>query len=56
MRIIAFIDEADTVKKIHDHIGESSQPPRIEQAKIDWREGRFPKVPGDEDAFIALPG
>lgn len=33
MRIIAFIDEADTVKKILDHIGESSQPPRITPAR-----------------------
>lgn len=28
---------------------------RIEQAKRDWREGRFPKVPGDEEEFIPLP-
>ncbi len=28
---------------------------RIEQAKRDWREGRFPKVPGDELEFIPLP-
>ena len=27
---------------------------RIEQAKEDWREGRFPAVPGD-DEFIPLP-
>lgn len=27
---------------------------RIEQAKADWREGRFPPVPGD-DEFIPLP-
>ena len=33
MRIIAFIDEADTVKKILEHIGESSQPPRIAPAR-----------------------
>ena len=29
MRIIAFITEAGTVRKILDHLGESSQPPRI---------------------------
>jgi hypothetical protein len=29
MRIIAFINETSTVKKILDHIGESTQPPRI---------------------------
>lgn len=32
----------------------SSRPERIEQAKADWREGRFPAVPGD-DEFIPLP-
>lgn len=32
----------------------SSSPERIEQAKADWRSGRFPKVPGD-DEFIPLP-
>jgi len=32
----------------------SSRKERIEQAKADWREGRFPKVPGD-DEFIPLP-
>lgn len=33
----------------------SSRKARIEQAKADWREGRFAKVPGDEDEFIPLP-
>lgn len=33
----------------------SSSKERIEQAKADWREGRFPKVPGDEVDFIPLP-
>ena len=33
----------------------SSRPERIEQAKDDWRSGRFPKVPGDEQEFIPLP-
>ncbi len=28
---------------------------RIEQAKDDWREGRFPTVPGDDQEFIPLP-
>jgi len=32
----------------------SSRTERIEQAKQDWREGRFPPVPGD-DEFIPLP-
>jgi redox-sensitive bicupin YhaK (pirin superfamily) len=34
----------------------SSSQARIEQAKHDWQEGRFPKVPGDEQEFIPLPG
>jgi redox-sensitive bicupin YhaK (pirin superfamily) len=33
----------------------SSSRARIEQAKRDWREGRFPRVPGDEEEFIPLP-
>jgi hypothetical protein len=33
----------------------SSSSDRIEQAKADWREGRFPAVPGDEEEFIPLP-
>lgn len=32
----------------------ASTKERIEQAKADWKAGRFPKVPGDDD-FIALP-
>ena len=33
----------------------SSSLERIERAKQDWREGRFPKVPGDDVEFIPLP-
>ena len=33
----------------------SSRKERIEAARRDWREGRFPKVPGDEVEFIPLP-
>ena len=33
----------------------SSSRERINQAKDDWREGRFGIVPGDSDEFIALP-
>lgn len=33
----------------------SSSKARIEQARRDWRDGRFPKVPGDEHEFIPLP-
>jgi redox-sensitive bicupin YhaK (pirin superfamily) len=28
---------------------------RIEQAKRDWKEGRFAKIPGDDQEFIPLP-
>jgi redox-sensitive bicupin YhaK (pirin superfamily) len=34
----------------------SSSLERIERAKDDWRNQRFPKVPGDELEFIPLPG
>jgi redox-sensitive bicupin YhaK (pirin superfamily) len=33
----------------------SSSRERIEQAKDDWRAGRFPLVPGDAEEFIPLP-
>jgi len=33
----------------------SSSRDRINAAKDDWRGGRFPKVPGDEEEFIPLP-
>lgn len=33
----------------------ASSEARIEQARTDWAEGRFPKVPGDEKEFIPLP-
>jgi redox-sensitive bicupin YhaK (pirin superfamily) len=33
----------------------SSSRERINQAKADWREGRFPAVPGDDKEFIPLP-
>lgn len=33
----------------------SSREERIERAKRDWEEGRFPKVPGDEHEYIPLP-
>ena len=33
----------------------SSDRERINQAKKDWREGRFPKVPGDDQEWIPLP-
>ncbi|HEX9105076.1 MAG TPA: pirin-like C-terminal cupin domain-containing protein, partial [Polyangia bacterium] len=33
----------------------ASTKERIEAAKRDWRQGRFPKVPGDELELIPLP-
>ena len=33
----------------------SSRKERIDQAKADWQQGRFPTVPGDETEFIPLP-
>lgn len=33
----------------------SSSEERLEQAKADWAEGRFPKIPGDDKEFIPLP-
>lgn len=33
----------------------SSDRARIQQAKEDWRAGRFPLVPGDSEEFIPLP-
>lgn len=33
----------------------SSRADRLEDAKRDWRDGRFPKVPGDEIESIPLP-
>lgn len=34
----------------------SSSKERIEQAKADWREGRFEKVVNDAEEFVPLPG
>ncbi len=33
----------------------STSRERIEQAKHDWQEGRFGKIPGDETEFVPLP-
>ena len=33
----------------------STRRERIEQAKADWQEGRFDRVPGDDEEFIPLP-
>ena len=34
----------------------SSSKERIEQAKEEWKTGRFDIVPGDAEEFIPLPG
>jgi redox-sensitive bicupin YhaK (pirin superfamily) len=33
----------------------SSSPARIDQAKADWKAGRFGKIPGDDVEFVPLP-
>ncbi|MGJ8559539.1 MAG: pirin family protein [Litorimonas sp.] len=33
----------------------SSRPERIKQAAEDWRAGKFPIVPGDQEEFIPIP-
>ena len=33
----------------------SSSKERMQQAKEDWKNGRFVKVPGDDKEFIPLP-
>lgn len=33
----------------------SSSKERLAQAKADWKEGRFPRVPGDDKEFIPMP-
>lgn len=33
----------------------ASSKERLEEAKTDWKEGRFAKVPGDDKEFIPLP-
>jgi len=53
---IALIGGASIGKRYVDWNFVSSRKERIEQAKQDWQAGRFPKVPGDEQEFIPLPG
>ncbi len=55
MRIIAFIDEADTVKKILEHIGESTQPPRIAPARGPplWEAAAEAEPAGDDPLWDA---
>ena len=50
MRIIAFITDASTVRKILDHIGESTQPPRIALARGPplWEDARASEQAGND--------
>ncbi len=52
---IALIGGAPVGKRFIEWNFVSSRKERIEQAKRDWQQGRFPKVPGDEEEFIPLP-
>lgn len=52
---IAFIGGAPMSHRYIEWNFVSSRPQSIEKAKEDWRQGRFPKVPGDEEEFIPLP-
>lgn len=51
---LAIIGGAPLGKRFMEWNFVSSRKARIDQAKADWREGRFDKVPGD-DEFIPLP-
>ena len=52
---IALIGGAPVGERHIDWNFVSSRPERIAQARRDWAEGRFPRVPGDEEEFIPLP-
>lgn len=52
---IAIVGGAPVGERYIDWNFVSSREERISQAKEDWRQGRFAKVPGDEEEFIPLP-
>lgn len=52
---IAFIGGTNLGRRYLDWNFVSSRKDRLEQAKDDWRAGRFPAVPGDDKEFIPLP-
>jgi redox-sensitive bicupin YhaK (pirin superfamily) len=54
-RVMLLGGEAFTTKRHVFWNFVSSDRERINQAKEDWRAGRFPLVPGDEQEFIPLP-
>jgi hypothetical protein len=43
------------VNLVYGHPLKSSSKDRLEQAKRDWKDRKFPKVPGDEVEFTPLP-
>lgn len=53
--VIALIGGANIGPRFIEWNFVSTHKEHIEQAKKDWREGRFAKVPGDEKEFIPLP-
>jgi redox-sensitive bicupin YhaK (pirin superfamily) len=54
-RVMLLGGEAFTTPRIAWWNFVSSSRDRINQAKADWKSGRFPKVPGDEAEFIPIP-
>ncbi len=54
-RVMLLGGEAFKTKRIAWWNFVSSRRDRINQAKDDWKAGRFPKVPGDEAEFIPIP-
>ena len=52
---IAIIGGASMRPRFIDWNFVSSRKDRIERAKTDWKEGRFPTIPGDDLEFIPLP-
>ena len=54
-RVMLMGGEAFTTKRHAWWNFVSSSRERINQAKSDWRAGRFPVVPGDEEEHIPLP-
>jgi redox-sensitive bicupin YhaK (pirin superfamily) len=54
-RVMLLGGEAFTTKRHAWWNFVSSSRDRINQAKADWKEGRFPKVPGDDQEFIPIP-
>ena len=52
---VAFIGGTNLGRRYLDWNFVSSRKDRLEQAKDDWRAGRFPSVPGDDKEYIPLP-